>query len=66
MFGDFVEVSRLRKRVMVLENDLTLLRLMGSLDVDRAKFETAKACEKALIESDLKRVEAVAKLNSGW
>ncbi len=37
---------------------------MHALDIEKAKNDIRKSMEKSLIESDLRRVEAVAKLNT--
>ena len=47
-----------------LEWELKKLRDAQAFEIEKAKDEIRKDMQKALIESDLKRTEAVAKLNT--
>jgi hypothetical protein len=44
--------------------EISDLKEKNIFEIEKAKFEKAKEMEKDLVESDLKRVEAVAKLNT--
>jgi hypothetical protein len=51
-------------KIAKLERDCDMLKLGNELHIEKAKNELRKEMEKSLIESDLKRVEAVAKLEA--
>ena len=71
LFKESVEVSNLKARVEELEKVLWIERQNRQLDgqwndvkIENARTELRKEMEQALIESDLKRVEAVSSLKA--
>jgi len=72
------EIDEKKARIKVLEESNEVYRIANEkfvrlldferekqkFEIDKAVFEKAKSMEKVLIESDLKRVEAIAKLNT--
>ena len=58
------KVTELEKKIDRLEADNRDLVRLKEWEIEKAKHELRKEMEKDLIESDLKRVEAIAKLNT--
>jgi len=57
-------IKGFQERIRELEFDKKCMERKRNLDIEEAKNTLRKDMEKALIESDLKRVEAVAKLEA--
>jgi ABC-type uncharacterized transport system auxiliary subunit len=58
------KVKELESKIRELEWDLKKVKDVQAFEIEKAKDVIRKEMEKSLIESDLKRVEAIAKLNT--
>jgi len=58
------EVNQFKEKIRELEWEIKKMEDHHAFEVEKAKDTIRKEMEKSLIESDLLRVEAVAKLNT--
>jgi hypothetical protein len=61
---DKQRISSLEDKVRGLEHDLAYERRKKELDIELAKAELRKEMSKSLIESDVKRADAIARLET--